>query len=65
MVTIMTNLRVSGRANVHLILEQIITSNLTVTVANGTKGHTSSTLSVSYETSLCVTMTPPFINQSL
>jgi len=38
--------RVPGRATVHLILEEIITSNLTVTVAHGTKGHTSSTLLV-------------------
>ena len=57
--------RLSGRATVHLILEEIITSNLTVTVAKGTKEYTSSILRVSYKTPLCVTMTPPFINKSL
>jgi len=39
--------RLSGRATVHLILEEIITSNLTVTVAHGTQEYTSLTLLVS------------------
>jgi len=51
--------RVPGRATVHLILEEIITSNLTVTVAKGTKEYTSLTLRVSYKTSQCVSMTLP------
>ena len=52
MTSILAN-RVSGRATVHLILEEIITSNLTVTVAHGMQEYTSSTRLVSYETSLC------------
>jgi len=38
--------RLSGRATVHLILEEIITSNLTVNVAHGTQEYTSSILFV-------------------